>query len=291
MKHLLLYLSLCLVGFGSIGQEANREYYEPISKRENTIVAINDSIAEVYTLVHIIDVAGRGNRLKKIDTLFKISNSGFLGPTYSLVIENESYLMNTNTGESLKIKIVESAKETTTKLNFAYYLGGYIDLSERIDSRYPHYHYSFRNGFYNWEKLSYKERDTKKFQELAKKELVHTYNEIVEFQNQIVKKFDYIIEHSNSLDYQSILDTLRFLHCSFLIDYNNRYFYEAIPKVCNANPEYFYRLVEDIRGASHQIYSAIRMDKELFKRIKKVPGYNFRQDFLRPFKSRTQIRC
>lgn len=191
MKHLLLYLSLCLVGYGTIGQEANREYYEPISKRENTIVAINDSIAEVYTLVHIIDVAGRGNRLKKIDTLFKISNSRFLGPTYSLVIENESYLMNNNTGKELKIKLVESSKETNAKLNFAYYFGGYIDLSERIDNRYPHYHYSFRNGFYNWKKLSYKELDTKRFQEL----------------------------------------------------------------------------------------------------VKKVPGYNFRQDFLKPFKSRTPIRC
>lgn len=168
-------------------------------------------------------------------------------------------------------------------MNNAYCLKSYFDLSDKLNKEFPLYHYTFRNGYYAWEKQTQKSINQTAFIQQTDKEIAIIYDSISKKQNAFTTTTNFITDNVKQANYTTLKDSISTLP----IDWRqqNGYFDKSVYQMTKANPEYFYKLLQDFPSSKKFIYFAIDQDKELVKQLKQVQGYDdLKKEFLKDYK-------
>jgi hypothetical protein len=241
----------------------------------------NDNV-KVYKMGGYFDKAGTGSAVLQTDTLVLKKENEFKGKLYTLLKKETYYTLISDNGKKHQTES-ENELKVNTELNNAYCLKSYIDLSRKLNDEFPLHHYTFRSGYYAWEKQPNKSINHNEFIQQTDKEIVIIYDSISKKQNALTKTTKFITDNVEQSSYSILKDSINKLP----IDYKPQsgYFDKSVYQMAKSNPEYFYKLLEDFPAGKTFIYFAVDHDKELVKQLKRVQGYNnLKKEFLKDYR-------
>lgn len=280
MRTLLLFIIIFSLYFQAFGQKT--VYYKTTKKHKLYYIEISGEIAKVYKMGVYFDKAGSGSAIIKLDTLINNIENEFIGKTYSLFKENDNFILKTENSKKFNTEIVED-KTAYRTLNNAYFLKSYFDLSDSLNYKFPLNHYSFRNGYYAWNKLSNKDFNLEEFKKYTDLETQTIYDSIFNIQTRLTKTTNFITENVREASYSVLKDSISTLPITYRPQ--SGYFDKSVYQISKANPEYFYKLLQDFPASKNFIYSAIEKDNELVKQLKQVQGYDsLKKEFIKDYK-------
>ena len=195
----------------------------------------------------------------------------------------ESKIDLTVNGKKYETEPENDLNKVNSELNNAYCLKSYFDISDKLNKEFSLYHYTFRNGYYAWEKQPNKTISHDKFIEQIDKEIVIIYGSISSKQTSLTKTTNFITANVRQANYSILKDSISTLP----IDYRPQsgYFDKSVYQMSKANPEYFYKLLQDFPTSKKFIYFAVDQDKELIKQLKQVQGYDdLKKEFFKEYK-------
>lgn len=257
--------------------------YKTIKKRNFHYADVTTETAMVYKMGKYIDKGVSGFAVLKMDTLYKLSETYFKGKYYSLNKVDGNFILHTDKAEKLAMEIEPDLDKVNQELNNAYYLRGYFDLGEKLNNEFPLYHYTFRNGFYGWDKLEQRSYNHEDFMQFTDNEINVVYDSISKKQARLTKASSFIKENSAKLDYSQLRDSLRILPVDYRTE--SEYFGQSVYNIAKANPESFYKILEDFPSDKTKVYFAVEGDKELIRQLKAVEGYDsLKKEFIKEYK-------
>jgi len=267
---LLLFIHLFVLSQNN----TNRTVLQTNNKTHLYYVDLNDADGKVYALGSYLDKAGTGYSLVATDTVERQPDGSYAGKDVQIVSENERLYLVTasNNGKRFSLAPVKSLDITNNKLNNAYYLDHYFQMSEELNKAYPLYQHSFRNGFSSWKKLQNKEITHEQFRGFVDQHLQKFKDSIVQAQNRYVVLTNYIISNLKTFDYTPLRDSLVKLPAEY--KYQSWYFGTVINEVSKQRPEYFFRLAEDFPANRSLIFGAVEDNKEVIRELKLVEGHD-----------------
>ncbi len=281
MKTAIIFIFTISICFHLFGQ--NSTFYKTTKKQGRYYIEIANEIVKVYKMGMYLDKGGTGPAILHIDTLNKKIENEFSGKYFSLKREDSKYILKTEKGKKLNTEIINDLKSIYFTLNNAYYLKSYFDLSERINKKFPLYHYTFRNGYYAWNKLTERNYNHETFKKTTANEVMLLYDSIFKYQTTLTNTTNFLIKNSNQIDYNTIRDSLRILPIEY--SSNSWYFGSAVYQISKANPQNFYKILEDFPTNKTIIYFAVDEDKKLIEQLKQVSGHeNLKKEFIKEYR-------
>ncbi len=279
MKLSITILTL-FISFQIFGQNST---FLKTTDRKNLhyIKLCNDNVL-VYKMGRYFDKVGTGPAILKTDTLVFTKQNEFKGKFYTLLKNETVYKLISDNGKKYQTE-PESELKINTELNNAYCLKSYFDLSDKLNKEFSLYHYTFRNGYYAWEKHPDKSINHEKFIAQTEKEMVIIYDSISKQQKAFTNTLNFITTNAGQANYSILKDSISTLP----IDYRPRsgYFDKSVYQMAKVNPEDFYKLLQDFSTSKKFIYFAVDQDKELVKQLKQVQGYDdLKKEFLKDYK-------
>jgi len=242
----------------------------------------NDNVI-VYKMGRYFDKAGSGSAIILTDTLILTKENEFQGKQYSLIKIETHYILLAENGKKYETEPENDLKKVNSELNNAYFLKSYFDLSDKLNNEFPLYHYTFRNGYYAWEKHLNKTISHNEFIEQTDKKIAIIYDSISRKQVEFTKTTTFITDNVSQANYTTLKDSISTLP----IDYRpqSAYFDKSVYQISKANPENFYKLLQDFPTSKKFIYFAVDQDKELIKQLKQVQGYDdLKKEFFKDYK-------
>jgi hypothetical protein len=202
----------------------------------------NDNVL-VYKMGRYFDKAGSGSAIILTDTLILTKENEFKGKQYSLIKIETYYTLLAENGKEYEAEPENDLKKVNSELNNAYYLKSYFGLSDKLNNEFPLYHYTFRNGYYAWEKHLNKTICQNEFIEQTDKEIAIIYDSISRKQAEFTKTTIFITDNVSQANYTTLKDSISTLP----IDYRPQsgYFDKSVYQISKANPENFYKLLQD----------------------------------------------
>jgi hypothetical protein len=231
-----------------------------------------------------LDKGGSGFAILLTDTLLRESDSEFKGKFYTLFNTDINYTLLTDKSKKLELENEKDISKVNFELNNAYYLRSYFDLSDKINSEFPLYHYSFRNGYLAWKDIVNKIEKHQNFIENTDIEIKKVYDRIFKEQTILTNTTNFITENAKQADYLILKDSLKTLP----IDYRPQsgYFDKSVYQMAKSKPENFYKLLQDFPASKTHIYFAVYDDKELIKQLKQVDGYDvLKKEFVKEYRN------
>jgi hypothetical protein len=280
MKLLMTILTL-FVSFQISGQ--NVAFFKTTGKKNLHYLEFSKDNVKVYKMGSYLDVAGSGSAILLTDTLILIKENEFKGKQYSLFKNETLYTLLTDNGKKYEAVPENDLSKVNSELNNAYCLKSYFDLSDKLNNEFPLFHYTFRNGYYAWEKQPNKTISHTKYIEQTDKEIAIIYDSISKNQINFTITTNFITANAGPISYSILKDSISTLP----IDYRPQsgYFDKSVYQMAKANPEYFYKLLQDFSTSKNFIYFAVDQDKELVKKLKQVQGYDdLKKEFLKDYK-------
>lgn len=191
--------------------------------------------------------------------------------------------MLTDKGKKHQTEPEEDLNKVNGELNNAYCLKSYFDLSDKLNKEFPLSHYTFRNGYYVWERHPNKTINHNRFIEQTDKEILMIYDSISRKETALIKTTNFITDNVGKANYSILKDSIRTLPIAY--QSQSGYFDKSVYRMVKANPEYFYQLLQDFPTSKTFIYFAVDHDKELIKQLKQVQGYDdLKKEFLKDYK-------
>lgn len=279
MKLYITILTL-FISFQIFGQ--NNSYLKTTDRKNLHYIELCNDTVKVYKMGRYFDKAGTGPAIIKTDTLVFTKENEFKGKVYTLLRNEKVYTLISNNGKKYQTD-PENELKVNTELNNAYCLKSYFDLSDKLNKEFPLYHYTFRNGYYAWEKQPNKSIGHDKFIIQTEKEMEIIYDSISKKQNDFTIATNFITANAGQASYSILKDSISTLP----IDYrpHSGYFDKSVYQMTKANPEYFYKLLQDFSTSKKYIYFAVDQDKKLVKQLKQVKGYDdLKNEFLKDYK-------
>jgi hypothetical protein len=270
-----------LVWFQIFGQHVT--FYKTTGKNNLHYLEFSKDNVKVYKMGYYYDVAGSGSAIILIDTLIFTKENEYKGKYYALFKNGTYYTLLSDNGKKYKTEPENDLNKINSELNNAYCLKSYLDLSDKLNNEFPLYHYTFRNGYYAWEKQPNKTINHNEFIEQTDKEIAIIYDSISRKQTAFTKTTNFITDHVGQTNYSTLIDSLSTLP----IDYRPQsgYFDKSVYLISKANPENFYKLLQDFPTSKTFIYFAVDQDKELIKQLKQVQGYDdLKKEFFKDYK-------
>lgn len=275
-----------LISFQISGQNAT--CLKTTDKKQLHYLEFNNKTVTVYKMGRYFDKGGTTPVLLQTDTLNFTGANEYKGKFYSLVKGGANYTLKSTKGKKYETA-PESKIKINTELNHAYCLKSYIDLSLKLNEEFPLSHYTFRNGYSAWEKLSTKSIDPKEFIRQTNSEITLLYDSISKKQRAFTITLNYITNNVNQTNYTLLKDSLSTLPLTWRSQHG--YFDKSVYQMSKAFPEYFYKLLQDFPSAKTFIYSAVNHDKYLVKQLKQVRGYDsLKKEFLNDYKSQKSMK-
>jgi len=270
MKRAFIFPFLILAG-NLFGQISEPNLYE-VSKAFKKIYTDNQkNFIIAYDMGKYLDPAGVGSSIRKTDTLFLQSDNSYKGKEFKIEnITNQLYITSLTKKKSkqYKLSIVENRKTAYQDLNNAYYLDNYFAMSERLNKKYELNHYSFRNGFYSWEKATNKEINYLEFRKLADTEIQQTEDSISKRQEQLVTQTKYLVDNVDKLTYAEFKDGIIRIPAEFA--YQSSYYKTVVNKISKSKQDYVITLYKDFPENRTLIEFAIEKDKPLLQKLKAI---------------------
>jgi hypothetical protein len=279
MRSIIILLTL-VVSLHVYGQQIM--FYKTTGKRNLHYIAFGGDRVTVYKMGKYLDKAGSGPAILLSDTLLNKASNEFNGRVYSLLKTNDNYILLAGR-KTLKTEPEDDINKVITELNNAYYLKSFWELSKRLNKEFVLYHYTFRNGYYAWEKQANKSIPHNKFIEQTDKEIQTIYDSISAKQTALTRTTNFITENAGQVAYSVLKDSISTLP----IDYtpNSGYFDKSVYHIAKSNPDYFYKLLADFPASKTHIYFAVGHDEALVKQIRQVQGYDeLKKEFLKDYK-------
>jgi hypothetical protein len=249
MKHCIVTMLLFVHYQFACGQtDTSRQFLQTNSKSNLYYVDLKDADLKVYAMGRYYDVAGQGYAIVKTDTLQKQPDGSYGGRYYRIIDEKDGlYLVNTLRKNSKSRLDTASASNLVNKnLNNAYYLDQYLDMSRKLNAAYPLNRFDFRQGFYTWKAMAEqaKEMDYQQFREIADKRFKEINDSTSIVQDKNTRLANYINKNIHSIDYTTLKDSLSQLPAEYVS--NSSYYKTVIDTIALRQPEYFFRLAEDL---------------------------------------------
>jgi hypothetical protein len=290
MKHLIATMLTALHCLTVSGQQhTSRQLLQTTSKIHLYYVDMENETAMLYAMGGYYDVAGTAHTIKETDTLQKQADGSYKG-RHSRIIREEHWLFLIHTSgkkvRKFQLNTVFSPRRANSHLNNAYYSDNYFAMSRKLREAYPLSTHSFREAFYTWDSLpgQVKEMDYLQFRTFADVRLKEIKDSISTIEDKYVRLTDYIVQNIRQIDYAVLKDSLAPLPAgpaSWM-----RYYGKAINAIAAHQPEYFFRLAEDLpEQASSIFYCAIR-NKAVIPGLKNVSGHDeTKKAFLKQLKA------
>ena len=264
-------LLLLLFGENLFGQTTEPNLYE-VSKSYRKIYADKyENYIVVFDMGKYLDKAGVGSSIIKTDTLYLQANNDYKGKEFKIgSIANQLYVTNLTEKKSrtYKLNIVENKKTVYQDLNNAYYLSNYFAMSERLNKKYDLNHYSFRNGFYGWERVTNKEINYVGFRKTIDNEIKKKEDSISNRQEQLLTQTKYLIDNIDKLTYAEFKDGISKIPAEFV--YQSSYYRTVVNKISTNKQEYIIALYKDFPVNRTLIQFAVEKDRTLVKKLKSI---------------------
>ena len=280
MKLSITILTL-LVSFQIFGQDIT--FFKTTGKRNLHYVEFSKDNVKVYKMGSYFDKAGSGSAIILTDTLILTKENEFKGKLYTLIKNETHYILLSEKGKKYEIELENNINKVNTELNNAYCLKSYFDLSDKLNKEFPLYHYTFRNGYYAWQKQPKKTIRHDIFMEQTDKEIIEIYDSIYRKHTALTKTTNFITDNAGQASYSILKDSISTLP----VDYRPRsgYFDKSVYQMAKSNPEYFYKLLQDFPTSKTFIYFAVDNDKELVEKLKQAQGYDdLKKEFFKEYK-------
>jgi hypothetical protein len=261
---------------GMIYGQGNEQsiFLESKTKSRLIYLELNDSTAMVYEIGRYLDVAGSGFSILSTDTLKKKYDGNYTGKTRQVITRNNKTFLLAEFKKRTEVELdtSENLKQVYRILNNAYYLDRYISLSEELNKKYPLSHYSFRNGFSGWKQLPEKESNHGVFRKYADNYLKNIMDSISLLQDQYVNISTILKQNLKTIDYPSLKDSLLLLRA----DYHSQswYFGSVVNEISKQNPEYYFKLAEDLPLQKDIIFSSVEENKNVIQSLKEVENHS-----------------
>lgn len=277
----IFYILIFLIYFQLPGQ--NTLFYKTGTKPVHHYIEIKNDTVKVYKMGVRNSKFGQDPRIVSIDTLLRKTDIAFNGSSYTLTITDNNRALLRSNDKKMKAEIIADKRLAYMKLNEAYFLQSYFDMSRNINNKFPLNHHSFGNGYGVWNSLQQKDYDHDEFKVNTNITIRKLQDSIFEKQNKFTNTTNYIIKNAIELNYSLLKDSLKTLP----IEYRSIswYFGESVYQLCKANPENYYKILEDLPGARTTVYYAVDLDKEIVEQIKHVDGHDkLKKEFIKEYK-------
>lgn len=274
MKYLLLiFLNCCYAVLPAQDNTANKYLHTTGKRYPYYIIEQGSNKTIVYSMGKYLDKAGVGSSMLAADTLQQIAGK-WAGKTFEITRENERDILNTNDLKNRKFVLETPADLPAlyTKLNNAYYLDHYFELSRQLNKTYPLNDFSFRSGFQAWDELPGNESDPEQFRFLVTEKLRYIKDSVSTVNERLVKLTNHLQQSVASIEYTPVKDSINQL-LQVLPGYN-RYFSSIISIYSKQKPAYFLQLAEDMPQQRALFFMAADDSKETYEGIKAVAGHD-----------------
>jgi hypothetical protein len=289
MKHLivsLLLLGACQLAW-SQANPGNR-FLETDHKSHLYYVDLNHDTAKVYEMGYYYDKAGMGYAIADVRTLQKQPDSSYNDGHFRIAHENDGLYLVRMFGKNKKFRL-NTARDTNlvnNRLNNACYLGGYFMMCRKLSQRYPLSSLNYSEAYFTWRALPENEKNMHymEFSVLAGKRFKERSDSISAEQDNYVRLTNYLIGNIRSLDYATLKDSLILLPARQAGQ--SKYYSTVIDTVALQQPEYFFRLAEDLPQHRSLIFSSGGRNKRVFSSLLRVEGYDeIKRDFIKARRS------
>jgi hypothetical protein len=269
-----------LISFQISGQSIT--FLKTIGKRNLHYLEFSIDTVKVYKMGSYFDKAGSGSAILLTDTLVSAKENEFKGKLYTLFKNDTRYTLLSDTGKKLETEPENDLDKVNLELNNAYFLKSYFDLSDKLNKEFPLYHYTFRNGYYAWEKQLNKTISHNKFILQTDNKIAIICDSISKKHTALTKTTDFICANVTQVDYSILKDSISTLPIDYRVQCG--YFDKSVYEMTTANPVNFYKLLRDFPAGKTFIYFAVEQDKNLIEKIKQVPGYDTqKREFLKEY--------
>lgn len=277
MKHLIITIPSFLYCLTAWGQHSEaRQFLQANSKSSLYYIDLKDAEGKVYDMGSHFDIAGKGYSIRRTDTLQRQADGSYTGKHSRIVREKEElYLVNTlKKTRKFRLDAVTDSNLVNQNLNNGYYLDHYIALSEELNKTYPLNHVTFRGSFSTWAAFpdKVKEMDHLQFITFADERLQHIKDSTTAAQEKNIRLTNYIVQNIHAIDYTVLKDSLALLPAKYAGE--SKYYGMVINTVAMRQPEYFFRLAEDLPEQRPLLLSCAADNKQAFSGLGSVKGHD-----------------
>lgn len=273
---------ILLISFQVFGQHIS--FFKTKGKKDLHYLEFNgEKNVIVFKMGTYFDKAGSGPAIILKDTLILTNENEFKGKHYTLSKNGSSYTLVTTKGEKHETEPEKDLNKVNSELNNAYCLKSYFNLSDKLNKEFPLYHYTYRNGYYAWQKQPDKTMGHDKFTAQTDREIIKIYDSISKKQKAFINTTNFIAENAERAEYSMLKDSINTLP----VDYKPQsgYFDRSVYMMAKSDPEYFYKLLQDFPASKTFIYFAVDHDKALVKKLRQVRGYDgLKKEFFKEYK-------
>lgn len=212
------------------------------------IIEIDGDVAQVITFSTILRLGGHDEDHPVVffDTLtYKGQNPNFLFTGKKSTIKNIKgipYLdLKINKYQSLKLDSIPIKKAYYT-INRGIWAKKYFEMEEELKVAFPLLYLDYRIGRKKWKAIEQKDIYYKDFFAKAEKEITILRDSITNSNQPPVDIANHILKNISTLSYED----LKAMTLQLPMEPNNQYLITVINATCENQPEYFYRLVNDL---------------------------------------------
>ncbi|MBL7854918.1 MAG: hypothetical protein JNL17_11000 [Cyclobacteriaceae bacterium] len=252
----------------SWAQSQNSIFLRTHNKTRLYCVELQAHQAKVYKMVYIMDKAGSGPVIQKIDTLDKSSSTQYFSNDHQLVVDGKNQQLRV----SKKVLPLTSVNTSSAhyELNKGYHLKKYFGLSDTLNKKYPLYHYSFRNGFYSWDAIPVKDANPEIFRSNTDREVKKVYDSLDTEQSRYVRMTNFLLANLRELSDSTLIDSLASLPRGQTIP--AKYFGTVVYEVARQKPNSYFRVADAFPSNWSIIFGAVQHDKRVVKSLRKAEG-------------------
>ncbi|HEX6332706.1 MAG TPA: hypothetical protein VFZ78_00690 [Flavisolibacter sp.] len=252
----------------------NKGMLQVVSKQRLVYVDLDQGDGIVYLMGFVMDKGGSGYSMGTSDTLHRQTDGLLKGKiTWVRGAGDEQFLFLSSKKSTRQFRVapVQDLEQAYENLNNAYYLDAYFRMKDSINKAYPLQHHSFRNAFSSWRSVTHKNMHYLQFREYADRRLQEINDSIRRRQDHFVALTDYLRRNIKTMEYPTLKDSLLVLPVDY--PYMSKYFSTVVGEMARQQPEYFFRLAQELPQHQHLIFFSVEKEKATLAGLQAVEGY------------------
>ena len=249
-------------------------------KRPAYYVDVTPAAAYVFHMGIYYSKAGEGPSIRKTDTLFRQPDNSYGNNKIKLTYDKGKHILIVHERKTKRIQVdtARNLNAAFSELNHAHFLTAYFAMCDRLDSIYPLHIHSRWTAMEKWSNMREKKFDYRDFKIIASQYVGHLEDSISGQDAQYTALTNFLLDGMETTSYNNFRDSLVKLPITSNAD--QKYFSTVIQRVAAENPDYYFRLAEDL--PDNDVLFWIIYDKKLIRQLKQVPGHAaVKKDFAR----------
>ncbi|HYE55119.1 MAG TPA: hypothetical protein VD996_09760 [Chitinophagaceae bacterium] len=260
MRKFICFL-MCMAVIAANGQTADCNHFlGPVKNRRMVYAALDGDSATIFRLGMWLDKRGTGY---SIDTSLRIA--------VSQIERSEGKLYVDVPGKASKMQKVQldsaRAGDVNGLINNACWWDNFLKLTAEIKPQLKYYHFSFREGFGYWEKLSNTTDCYKDFKVFAGNRIRQIRDSLLTEELAYARIADHIINNMATIDYQEVKDSIVKLPTDSYPHYHLR---AVVNEITRTRPEFFFKLADDLPELKGTLFAVGDWTRQAIKNLRGV---------------------